>query len=66
MPRKTKRKKTKNELHEEIGELLHTAKARADMLETAPGSKLHKTTAAKIKSEIGRAHSAFKQSIGRR
>jgi glucose-6-phosphate-specific signal transduction histidine kinase len=66
MPVRKKRKKTKKELHEEIGELLQTAKARAEILEHAPGSKLHKTTAARIRSDISRAHSAFKASIGRR
>ena len=63
--KKRSRKKTKAELHEAIGELLHTAKVRAEMLEQS-GSKTQQAMASKLRSEISRAHAAFKESIGRK
>lgn len=64
MPAKKKRK-TKKELHEEIGELLHSAKVRLELIGHT-GNKAHKEQAARARSEVSRAHSAFKASIGRR
>ena len=66
MPAKKRtRKKTKAELNESIGELLHTAKVRAEMLEQS-GSKTQQAMAAKLRSEVSRALSAFRESIGRK
>ena len=54
--------KTKAQLHDEIGELLHSAKIRLEMLGHS-GSAAHKEQCAKAKSEVTRAHNAFKASI---
>ena len=65
MPAKRSKKKTKKELHESIGELLHRAQVRLEMLEHE-GRAAAKEQARKAKSEVSRAHTAFKSSIGRR
>jgi len=62
---KYKKKKTKKELHEAIGELLHSAKVRLEML-SHHGTKSQKEQTEKALSEVRRAHSAFKQTLGRR
>jgi NTP pyrophosphatase (non-canonical NTP hydrolase) len=61
----TKKTKSKAQLHEEIGELLHSAKVRLEMLGHS-GSKAYKEQCSKARSEVTRAHNAFKASIGSR
>lgn len=64
MPQKRKRKETKAEIHESIGELLHSAKVRCELL-SETGSKAQKKQAEKAASEIRRAHSKFKSTYRR-
>tara|TARA_R100001463_G_scaffold15492_4_gene40456 strand:+ start:376 stop:579 length:204 start_codon:yes stop_codon:yes gene_type:complete len=67
MPTKIKRskKRTKAQLHDAIGESLHAASIRLDMLKHS-GNKTQQAQAEAACRDVRKAHSSFKELIGKR